>query len=100
MREYEVDCSPLSAVQKRIKVLCKSDISKMADCRIYRSKDKTGEEKRNRFFQIPNAKTMLEVQVGNAIAAQHWYRPHSGQIQLELKDDSSITTHWTASRLI
>ena len=92
------DCSPLSAVQKRIKVLYKSDISKMADCRIYRSKDKAGEgsEKRNRFFQIPNAKTMLEVHVGNAlnaIAAQHWYIPHSGQIQLELKDDSSITTH-------
>ena len=62
----------------------------MAEYRAYRNKHKAGEGPEKRFFQIPNAKTILEVQVGNTIAAQQWYTPHRGQIQPELKDDSSI----------
>jgi len=38
------------------------------------------------FFQIPNVKIVsTEAWVGKKMAAQHWYRPHSGQISTSTK---------------
>ena len=36
-------------------------------------------------FQCENNSS--EARVGNETAAQHWYRPHDGQIQLQPNDD-------------